>query len=167
MKSCLNCVACIGLLFFAVSGLAELVAVPLLFEGPSGGYISIFGGNDTLLVVAGAAVTMVLGLFLIYHQFVSVNKWNKVVGVMKAQRRISLTEASAKTGIKTEEIRRICYQAIAAGDISGTLEGDTFVRSPPTGSTASATAKVLVICPYCGGKTEQGLSKCQHCGAEL
>ncbi|MBY8998193.1 MAG: hypothetical protein KGD60_10700 [Candidatus Thorarchaeota archaeon] len=28
-------------------------------------------------------------------------------------------------------------------------------------------AKVLVICRYCGSKTEQGITKCQNCGAEL
>jgi LPXTG-motif cell wall-anchored protein len=28
-------------------------------------------------------------------------------------------------------------------------------------------AKVLVICPYCGSKTEQGITKCQKCGADL
>lgn len=27
--------------------------------------------------------------------------------------------------------------------------------------------KVLVICPYCGAKTEQGIMKCQNCGADL
>ncbi len=28
-------------------------------------------------------------------------------------------------------------------------------------------AKVLVVCPYCGGKNEQGIVKCAHCGAEI
>lgn len=28
-------------------------------------------------------------------------------------------------------------------------------------------AKVFVICPYCGAKTEQGIMKCQNCGADL
>lgn len=36
------------------------------------------------------------------------------------------------------------------------------------GSTGkSPDAKVLIVCPYCGGKTEQGLTKCQKCGADL
>ncbi len=29
------------------------------------------------------------------------------------------------------------------------------------------TTKVLIICPFCGAKTEQGLTKCQNCGADL
>jgi len=31
----------------------------------------------------------------------------------------------------------------------------------------SKDAKVFVICPYCGSKTEQGIMKCRNCGAEL
>jgi hypothetical protein len=29
------------------------------------------------------------------------------------------------------------------------------------------TERVFVICPYCGAKTEQGIMKCQNCGADL
>jgi hypothetical protein len=29
------------------------------------------------------------------------------------------------------------------------------------------TERVLVVCPYCGAKTEQGLLKCQNCRADL
>lgn len=28
-------------------------------------------------------------------------------------------------------------------------------------------AKVLIVCPYCGTKTEQGIINCQSCGAKL
>ncbi len=28
-------------------------------------------------------------------------------------------------------------------------------------------ARVFIICPFCGGKTEQGLTRCQKCGADL
>lgn len=31
----------------------------------------------------------------------------------------------------------------------------------------SKDAKVFVICPYCGAKTEQGIIKCKKCGADL
>ena len=27
--------------------------------------------------------------------------------------------------------------------------------------------KVLIVCPFCGGKTEQGIAKCQKCGADI
>jgi len=29
------------------------------------------------------------------------------------------------------------------------------------------TEKVLVICPFCGAKNEQGITKCGSCGAEI
>lgn len=29
------------------------------------------------------------------------------------------------------------------------------------------TGKVFIICRFCGGKTEQGIAKCQKCGADL
>jgi hypothetical protein len=32
---------------------------------------------------------------------------------------------------------------------------------------AAASAKVLIVCRFCGAKTEQGLTMCQKCGAEL
>ena len=32
---------------------------------------------------------------------------------------------------------------------------------------APTDVKVLIICPYCGAKTEQGLLKCQNCKADL
>ena len=32
---------------------------------------------------------------------------------------------------------------------------------------STESAKVLIVCPFCGGKTEQGLLTCQKCGAQL
>jgi len=29
------------------------------------------------------------------------------------------------------------------------------------------TERVLVVCPYCGAKNEQGITKCQSCGADI
>jgi len=29
------------------------------------------------------------------------------------------------------------------------------------------TERVLVVCPYCGAKNEQGITKCQSCDADL
>ncbi len=41
---------------------------------------------------------------------------------------------------------------------------DSVERPTPV---SAAGAKVLVICPYCGAKTEQGILACQNCGADL
>ena len=63
------------------------------------------------------------------------------------------------------------------GELEGSIEGDTFTKGTPRPTVtpvASGTTtrereivKVLVICPYCGGKTEQGYPKCQKCGADI
>ena len=54
--------------------------------------------------------------------------------------------------------------------------GFEVVTPPPGPSTprpesrppvSEVGAKVLVICPYCGAKNEQGILKCQKCGADL
>jgi len=29
------------------------------------------------------------------------------------------------------------------------------------------TERVLVVCPFCGAKSEQGITMCQSCGADL
>jgi len=38
---------------------------------------------------------------------------------------------------------------------------------PSTYPRLDTYAKVLVICPFCGAKTEQGITHCQHCKAPL
>ncbi|MCK4566900.1 MAG: hypothetical protein KAU48_06290 [Candidatus Thorarchaeota archaeon] len=38
---------------------------------------------------------------------------------------------------------------------------------PTQSTTDTQVIKVLVICPYCGAKTEQGIGKCQNCQADL
>ena len=77
-----------------------------------------------------------------------------------------MSEIGKATGVSPEKTRNIIYEGIASGDLSGTIEGDTFSRGQPT-ATTTETTKVLVICPYCGAKTEQGLTKCQKCGADI
>ena len=69
------------------------------------------------------------------------------------------------------------FLAIGKGRLKGHMEGDVFVRdsgvsathytTPSTTTREREVVKVLVICPYCGAKTEQGLSKCQNCQADL
>ena len=87
-----------------------------------------------------------------------------------------MTELSSRTGASVKLTSEIVYDAIGKGRLSGHMEGDTFVRSASTGTTYSTTTsttkereivKVLVICPYCGAKTEQGIGKCQNCQADL
>ncbi len=39
--------------------------------------------------------------------------------------------------------------------------------SPEALGEKIVTERILVICPFCGAKTEQGLLKCQNCHADL
>jgi ribosomal protein L40E len=33
--------------------------------------------------------------------------------------------------------------------------------------TQTVVEKVLVICPFCGAKNEQGMTTCKNCGARI
>jgi len=101
---------------------------------------------------------------------------SQVVGVASAHDSISMTELSNKTGASVKLSSEIVYDAIGKGQLSGRMEGDTFIRSAPSSAAYSGSTtttkereivKVLVICPYCGAKTEQGIGKCQNCQADL
>jgi hypothetical protein len=101
---------------------------------------------------------------------------SQVIGVASAHDSISMAELSRVTGVDEKHAREIVYDAIGKRQLDGRMKEDTFVRSEsaaPTHTGLSSTSrerevvKVLVICPFCGAKTEQGLSKCQNCGADL
>ena len=91
---------------------------------------------------------------------------DSVIGIAAAHESISINEISQKTGLSESVVRSILYDAIGKRQLSGKMEGDTFKRAGPT-TGVSPDAKVLVICPYCGAKTEQGLAKCVKCGADI
>ena len=104
------------------------------------------------------------------------NVRSQIVGVVSAHDNISIDEISKITGYSAGTIRKILYDAIGKRELHGRMEGDTFHRSAPSapeykapGTTTKErdVVKVLVICPYCGAKTEQGISKCQNCKADL
>lgn len=153
MRNWLNLVSCLGCLLFLGGGF--LVAAGL------------FGGWSIYVATIGAVVLFV-GLALFFSQVKAVEKWNKVVGIAKSQESMAISELSAKSGVPLNKVNNILYEAIASGDLSGTIREDRFVRERPDKSTgAPAPAKVLVVCPYCGAKNEQGVPKCHACGASL
>jgi hypothetical protein len=101
---------------------------------------------------------------------------SQIIGVASAHERITISELSRISGATIKATSEIVYDAIGKRELSGRMEGDTFVRSAPTSTTYAAPSsttkereivKVLVICPYCGAKTEQGIGKCQNCQADL
>jgi len=136
--------------------------------------IDTFGGG----AVAVGAILVIFS-FIIWPCFCcqgGKNIRSQVVGVVSAHDSISIDEISKTTGYSADTIRKIVYDAIGKGELHGRMEGSTFIRSAPSApayETPGATTKekeavkVLVICPYCGAKTEQGISKCQKCHADL
>jgi len=136
--------------------------------------IDTFGGG----AVAVGAILVIFS-FIIWPCFCcqgGKNIRSQVVGVVSAHDSISIDEISKTTGYSADTIRKIVYDAIGKGELHGRMEGGTFIRSAPSAPAYEApgattkereVVKVLVICPYCGAKTEQGISKCQNCQADL
>ena len=100
----------------------------------------------------------------------------QIIGIASAHDKITIAELSSISGATEKLTSQILFDAIGKRQLSGQMEGDTFVRSAPTTTTYAAPTtttrereivKVLVICPYCGAKTEQGIGKCQNCKADL
>ncbi len=120
-------------------------------------------------VVVSIAVVLV-GIALIVTKNRSVKNWNNVIRLAKSQNTITMKEMSRLSGVPEDKITPILVEAIVSGELEGTVKGDTFTKGTPKSSVAtvsSDTVKVLVICPYCGAKTEQGIAKCQKCGADM
>ena len=101
---------------------------------------------------------------------------SQIVGVVSAHDSTSIDEISKITGYSKPTIRYNVFAAIGKRELHGRMEDDIFIRSAPSApayKVPSATtkekeaAKFLVICPYCGAKTERGISKCQNCQADL
>ncbi len=145
-----------------------------------GGFLGIAGifvpGMGSIVSIAGSV--FVLLIFLIWPCFCCQSQKDlssQVIGVASSHDKISIDEISGITGLDVKVVRESIYDAIGTGRLRGKIEGDTFVRAAATTTYAAPTTttrereivKVLVICPYCGAKTEQGIGKCQNCQADL
>ena len=89
-----------------------------------------------------------------------------IIGVAAAHESITISDIAKRTGASESVVSSALYDAIGKGKLSGQMVGDTFKRTGPA-TRVAPDAKILVICPYCGAKTEQGLAKCQKCNADL
>ncbi len=144
-----------------------------------GGILGVVGifvpGMGSVVSIAGSV--FILLIFLIWPCCCCQSQKDlstQVIGVASSHDTISIGEISGITGLDVKVVRDSLYEAIGTGRLRGKLEGDTFVRAAtttyaaPTSTTREReTVKVLVICPYCGAKTEQGIGKCQNCQADL
>ncbi len=156
-----------GKTFGIIMILGSILGIAGIFIPEMGGIVSIVGAVFILLI------------FLIWPCCCCQSQKDlstQVIGVASSHDRISIGEISGITGLDEKTVRESIYEAIGTGRLRGKLEGDTFVRGAPSTTTYAAPAtttrereivKVLVICPYCGAKTEQGIGKCQNCQADL
>ena len=129
--------------------------------------VRLSGADTTILMISGVALVGLSFLLCPCLCFQN-NERSKssIIGIAAGHESISIAEISQKTGLSESVVSSVLYEAIGKGKLSGRMEGDTFKRTGPSAGVAPE-AKVLVICPYCGAKTEQGLAKCQKCGADI
>ena len=154
---------------------ARYLGIIMIF-GSLVGIVGVFSGEIGGMVSLGGSIFVVL-VFLLWPCFClqgGKNIRSKIIGVASAHDSISLSEISKITEIEESIVRDTIYDAIGKHQLLGKMSGDIFTRSGPavtTGSTGTTkereVVKVLVICPYCGAKTEQGVGKCQNCQADL
>ncbi len=80
-----------------------------------------------------------------------------------------ITTTSSPTEPDTGEPLGLSFDPILIGIVGGIglISAVLVKRSMGGAKKVASDAKVLIICPYCGSKTEQGITKCQKCGADL
>ncbi len=169
MKNRWNCISCLGGLLLLVGiGFAGVFTTAFF-------YITIvlaqpFDGGWTIVhsLITSGVVMAFIGVICLYFQFSRVGKWNSLVRYANTQGEITFQEAGEKVGISAKKAKDIVYEAVSLGELSGTISGDSFTRGTPAVITrVSEQQLVLVVCPYCGAKTEQGKTNCQSCNAKI
>ncbi|TFH07763.1 MAG: hypothetical protein E4H14_07785 [Candidatus Thorarchaeota archaeon] len=156
---------------------AKILAAIMIF----GSLLGIIGlpldGDGQIISIAGSVFLILI--FLVWPCLCCQGQKDtssQVIGVASAHDSISIGEISGITGCDEKMVREAIYDAIGKGRLRGKMQGDTFIRAAATTTTYSAPTTttrereivtVLVICPFCGAKTEQGIGKCQNCQAAL
>ena len=165
LKHSCNCVLCIGGLLTLAGGVLFIFTYSNFARSLEGIEPQNLITNFVGVVIAIAIV--LIGIIVMVTKIKSVNRWNKVVHLAKSQNKFTMKEMSVLSGVSEDRITPILVEAIVSGVLEGTVKGDAFSKETSAPSVISETAKVLVICPYCGAKTEQGIAKCQKCGADI
>jgi ABC-type nitrate/sulfonate/bicarbonate transport system permease component len=115
-----------------------LIAIPI--------FALIFGSDEPAMQTDNAAIVMTGMIFfgIIMMANSSKNK-TKSTTPIQMQRRDIRTSSVERTFIPQSS------STMTHGNTTGT----------------QVITRVLVVCPYCGSKNEQGILKCQNCSAEL
>ncbi len=177
--------------FMTIVGFVVLVtgyanpAVAQSKEGVGLAYLMIVASTLAIIGAFDPASLWMLALIGVVLTVLAVFMWpcfccsgktknrDRVIGVANAHDSIAMNDLSQITGISVNIVRDIIYDAIGTGQLSGKMEGDTFVRGKPalaapvTITKEREVVKILVVCPFCGAKNEQGTPKCHNCKASL
>jgi hypothetical protein len=108
----------------------------------------VFGSDEPAMQTDNAAIVMTGMIFVGIIMLGSSNK-KKTQAVRPVPTRIQRREQSI----------------VAARYATNPQPSSQMVHGSTTGTHVET--RILVICPYCGAKNEQGILRCQNCSAEL
>ncbi|MHA2425381.1 MAG: hypothetical protein ACXAEF_11365 [Candidatus Thorarchaeota archaeon] len=166
MKNRWNSISCFGMILFMIGiGIAGLFTLAYWY------ILNVLQqpvGDTPLQLIAGGGVMVFIGVICLYFQFSRVGKWNSLVRYVKAQGEVTMEEAGEKVGVSPKKAKDIIYEAVQTGDLSGTIRGNVFTRGQPAViERVTEQTRVLVVCPYCGAKNEQGVTRCHGCDGAI
>ncbi|MFW9918543.1 MAG: hypothetical protein ACFFED_03020 [Candidatus Thorarchaeota archaeon] len=169
MKNIWNCISCLGILLLIVgAGMAALFTVAYFYILNVLGQTFDDGGAQVFSLITTGVIIAIIGAVFTTYQFSKARKWNNLVRFAKMKGEITMQEAAEHVGVTPEKAKAIIYEAVGEGELTGTIAGDTFTRGQPAVITrVSETQKVLIVCPYCGAKNEQGMPRCHNCNNAL
>ncbi len=151
------------------------------------GIVGIWGMQDSSIIIltaGGSAVTFLalLSFWSWFSRKKSERSWADVIGIAKSRESVTIDDISNQTGLSYSETSQILHEAIANGQLSGTVKENTFIRTemaaPGTKTIereVMVTRKVPEACFKCGAPlnpqevewTGPDSIRCPHCGATL
>ena len=169
MKNIWNCLSCLGgLLLLFGAGMAAIFTAAYFYILYMLGQTFDDGGAQVISLITSGAVIAIIGAAIMSFQFSRARKWNKLVRFAKTKGEITIQEAAEEVGVSPEKARAIIIEAAGEGELSGTIRGDVFTRGQPAVITRTEESTiVLVVCPYCGAKNQQGMPRCHNCDSAI
>ncbi len=94
MRSAFNGFSCLGLMFIL------------------GGSVFVIGGTLlgwSMIYTWIGAIELLVGLILVIEELIFIGRWNKRVGIIRTNEKLTLQEAASKTGTSPEKARSLIY----------------------------------------------------------